>query len=180
MRILKNEIFKMKRIRIAQLSDLEFIWPIVSASIEKRRLEGSQQWQDGYPNPDSIANDIGKGYGYVLLSKEDNKTIIGYAALIYDIEPAYEELTTGWLTKDSPYAVIHRMATLQDLPEKGLGTLFMQLLAEKSKEDGLKSLRVDTNFDNTAMLRILEKLNYTYAGEVYFRGSARKAFEIIL
>jgi hypothetical protein len=27
------------------------------------------------------------------------------------------------------------------------------------------------------MLRVLEKLGYVYCGEVYFRGSARKAFE---
>ncbi len=39
---------------------------------------------------------------------------------------------------------------------------------------------MDTNFDNTPMLRILEKLGYTYCGEVYFRGSARRAYEKVL
>lgn len=169
----------MSRIRKANVSDLDLIWPIVEKAIEKRRLEGSNQWQDGYPNPNAISEDIEKGYGYVLLAK-DSPTIIGYAALIYEVEPAYEELQTGWLTSGIPYAVIHRMATLQTPSEKGLGTLFMEALAQKSKDDGLKSMRVDTNFDNTAMLRILDKLNYSYAGEVYFRGSARKAFEKIL
>lgn len=42
------------------------------------------------------------------------------------------------------------------------------------------SIKVDTNFDNQPMLKILEKLQYTYCGEVYFRGSARKAFEKLL
>ena len=31
------------------------------------------------------------------------------------------------------------------------------------------SIKVDTNFDNLAMLHILEKLDYQYCGEVYFR-----------
>jgi hypothetical protein len=39
------------------------------------------------------------------------------------------------------------------------------------------SIKVDTNFDNIPMLRILEKLKYTYCGEVYFRGASRKAYE---
>jgi hypothetical protein len=39
---------------------------------------------------------------------------------------------------------------------------------------------VDTNFDNLPMLNIFEKLGYTYCGEVYFRGSARRAYEKVL
>ncbi|WP_409450858.1 hypothetical protein [Epilithonimonas sp.] len=40
--------------------------------------------------------------------------------------------------------------------------------------------KVDTNFDNAAMLQILKKLGYTYCGEVYLAGSERKAFEKLL
>jgi hypothetical protein len=42
------------------------------------------------------------------------------------------------------------------------------------------SIKVDTNFDNFAMLKIFEKMEYIYCGEVYFRGSPRKAFEKVL
>ncbi len=41
------------------------------------------------------------------------------------------------------------------------------------------SIKVDTNFDNLPMLKIVEKLGYTYCGEVYFEGP-RKAFEKVL
>ena len=40
--------------------------------------------------------------------------------------------------------------------------------------------KVDTNFDNAAMLHILKKLVYTYCGEVYLAGGERKAFEKLL
>ena len=40
--------------------------------------------------------------------------------------------------------------------------------------------KVDTNFDNVAMLHILKKLGYTYCGEVYLAGGERKAFEKLL
>ena len=39
------------------------------------------------------------------------------------------------------------------------------------------SIKADTNFDNLAMISIFEKIGYTFCGEVYFRGSPRKAFE---
>lgn len=40
--------------------------------------------------------------------------------------------------------------------------------------------KVDTNFDNAAMLHLLKKLGYTYCGEVYLAGGERKAFEKLL
>ena len=42
------------------------------------------------------------------------------------------------------------------------------------------SIKVDTNFDNIAMLKIFESLGYVYCGEVTFRGGVRKAFEKVL
>ena len=44
----------------------------------------------------------------------------------------------------------------------------------------ITSLKVDTNFDNAGMLKILDKLGYVYCGEVFFRDSPRKAFEKVL
>jgi hypothetical protein len=40
--------------------------------------------------------------------------------------------------------------------------------------------KVDTNFDNAAMLHLLKKLGYTYCGEVYLAGGERKAFEKLI
>ena len=63
---------------------------------------------------------------------------------------------------------------------KGFATEIFRRIEEFSRKNGILSIKVDTNFDNAAMLRILEKLGYKYCGEVYFRGSARKAFEKVL
>ncbi len=166
------------KIRLAQIVDLDIIWEIISQAIEKRRLEGSTQWQDGYPNPNSIMTDIKNNWGRVLLA-DDGKTIIGYAALIFDIEEAYEDLEGEWLT-NGRYAVIHRMAVLRQNDVKGIGSQFLALLEDEVKKHDCPSLKVDTNFDNNAMLRVFEKRGFTYCGEVYFRGSARRAYEKVL
>ncbi|WP_353166826.1 hypothetical protein [Empedobacter brevis] len=87
--------------------------------IAKRKEEGSEQWQNGYPNLDAVINDISKGFGYVI--ENDNNLIIGYVAIINEIEAAYTQIEGKWLNEE-PYIVIHRLAVAQDIKMKGLGT----------------------------------------------------------
>jgi len=164
---------KALQLRKAALSEVPQIWEIIQDAIEQRRLEGSKQWQDGYPNETSIENDINNGFGYVLTEKE---TILCYAAIIFDIEPAYEEIEGKWLT-NGDYVVVHRVAVSKLAKGKGIATKLFEHVEGLSIENNVYSIKVDTNFDNVPMLKILDKLNYTYCGEVYFRGGARRAYE---
>ena len=160
-------------LRKANISEIPQIWEILQDAIEQRRLDGSTQWQDGYPNELSIKSDIENGYGYVFT---ENESILAYAAIIFDKEPAYENIEGKWLT-DGDYTVVHRVAVSKLAKGKGIATKLFQSIEGLSVENNIYSIKVDTNFDNTPMLKILDRLKYTYCGEVYFRGSARKAFE---
>lgn len=159
--------------RKATITDIPKIWKIIQQAIVRRKNDGSQQWQDGYPNETVIQQDIAKGIGYVLTKDE---TITGYAAILFNDEPAYEQLKGTWLT-NSDFAVVHRVAISDDYLGKGLAQKIFHFTEDLAIENNIFSIKVDTNFDNTPMLRILEKLGYTYCGEVTFRGSSRKAFE---
>ena len=163
-------------LRKAQIPEAEIIWQILQQAIERRRKDGSNQWQDGYPNLEVVKTDISLGKGYVL---EIDNAIAAYAALVFNDEPAYKEIIGDWLTNDD-FLVIHRVAVSNDFLGKGIAVLLFQKLEGFAKENQVFSIKVDTNFDNLAMLHILEKLDYQYCGEVYFRGSARKAFEKVL
>ena len=44
--------------RRAKIEDKEIIWKIIQLAILRRKADGSKQWQDGYPNEQSIENDI--------------------------------------------------------------------------------------------------------------------------
>jgi GNAT superfamily N-acetyltransferase len=160
-------------LRKVTLSDSPMIWTILQDAIEQRRLEGSNQWQDGYPNVLTIENDIKNGYGYVLTCEE---TILAYAAIIFDKEPAYDHIEGKWLT-DGDYVVVHRVAVCSTTKGKGIATQLFKHIEELCLEHKIYSIKVDTNFDNVPMLKILDKLQYTYCGEVFFRGAARRAFE---
>ncbi len=162
--------------RKANPEEADEIWKILQQSIERRKLDGSQQWQDGYPNLNSVKSDIERDAGFVLTEK--NK-IASYAAVILNDEPAYENIEGQWFS-DGDFFVVHRVAVSDEFAGKGYATEIMKNIESFALANGINSIKVDTNFDNPAMLRIFEKLGYIYCGEVFFRGSARMAFEKIL
>lgn len=162
--------------RKATKDDADKIWEIIQQAIERRRLDGSQQWQNGYPNPETIKNDIKNSYGYVLVLDGE---IAVYGALIFNHEPAYDNIDGKWLT-NGEFLVVHRIAVDEAFYGKGLVKTYFVQLEEFAKENNVFSVKVDTNFDNGAMLHILDKIGYTFCGEVFLMGAPRKAFEKVL
>ena len=162
--------------RKAELSEISPIWRILQQAVLRRKEEGSNQWQDGYPNPEVVQKDIEKGDGFVLLSGE---TIIGYSAVLINNEPAYEKIEGNWLTNDD-FVVLHRVAISEKYLGKGFAKMILGYIEDFARSNNIYSIKADTNFDNIAMLKIFKNSGYSYCGEVYFRGSARKAYEKVL
>jgi GNAT superfamily N-acetyltransferase len=162
--------------RKAVITEVERIWQILQQAIERRRKDGSNQWQDGYPNPDVVKNDIFKGVGYVL---EMEKVIIGYCAILINDEPEYERIIGKWLSNED-FIVYHRVAISDEFIGKGMATYLLKEIENLARTNNIKSIKADTNFDNSAMLSLFKKLGYTYCGEVFFRGSPRKAYEKLI
>lgn len=162
--------------RKANEQDSDEIWKIIEQAIERRRIDGSKQWQNGYPNLQSIHFDIEKGQGYVL---EISGKIAVYGALIFNDEPAYENIDGKWLS-EGDFLVVHRVAVEETFHGQGLVRTFFEKIEDFALQNQVYSIKVDTNYDNGAMLHILKKLEYTYCGEVFLTGAPRKAFEKIL
>ena len=59
MLLLPRQKFYSKMIlRKAVISEPPVIWEIIQQVIEQRRRDGSNQWQNGYPNEQTINDDI--------------------------------------------------------------------------------------------------------------------------
>lgn len=162
--------------RKAEISDIDAIETILQQAILRRKKDGSDQWQDGYPNPEIIQKDIEKGAGFVLTEGE---TILGYSAVLINDEPAYADIEGKWLT-DADFVVFHRVAISEKYLGNGLSQIMIEHIENFARNNSIYSLKVDTNFDNLAMMKILDKSGFIYCGEVYFRGSSRRAYEKIL
>lgn len=102
--------------------------------------------------------------------------VVAYGAVVFDGEPAYDAIEGAWLT-DGDYVVLHRMAVADGEKGRGVATEFMRRVEAMACGRGTGSMRVDTNFDNRYMLRMLGRLGFVYCGKVRYRSSERLAFE---
>tara|TARA_B110001452_G_scaffold198486_1_gene168475 strand:+ start:173 stop:682 length:510 start_codon:yes stop_codon:yes gene_type:complete len=162
--------------RPAKISEAFEIWQILKDAIQRRKEDGSNQWQDGYPNMDVVKNDIERKIGFVLTQ---NDNIIGYTAIIINDEPDYINIEGKWLTNQD-FMVYHRVAISKKFLAKGMAKKMMKLIEEYALSKNIYSLKADTNHDNIPMLKIFEKMGYSFCGTVHIRQSPRKAYEKVL
>lgn len=162
--------------RKAEKKEIPEIWEILRAAINRRKLDGSKQWQNGYPNPETVYEDLQAGEGFVLVQQ---KIILVYGAIIKNREKSYEKLQGKWLSSGD-FLAVHRVAVASEFLGKGLAFEFFRRVENFAVQHKIPSIKVDTNFDNPGMLKTLEKLGYTYCGEVLQHDSPRKAFEKLI
>lgn len=154
-------------------------WNVLSSAKQAMHKAGRKQWQGDYPSAADVDRDIAAGVGRVLVV---NGRVVGYCAFITTGEPAYAKITDGhWLTPDgAQYAVVHRLAIYSKMTGCGLASRWMHLLLDEASTLQCQSMRIDTNYDNEQMLRLLPHSGFTYCGIVQLPGGERRAFEHLL
>lgn len=161
--------------RKAEESDIARIWEIIGQAKAQMNRLNSRQWDENYPALENIAQDIKSGNGYVFCNKEN--VVVTYGVISFDGEPAYQVIEGKWLN-ELPYMIVHRLAVADEMKRQGMAKRFMLQAEEVSREKGIYEFRVDTNYDNQYMLRLIDSLGFEYCGEVYYRGDkVRKAFQ---
>lgn len=139
---------------------------------------GVDQWQNGYPDIETIRNDIRLGYSYVMVEGDH---VLGTVALIFDGEKTYDTIYEGkWLSSGS-YAAIHRIAVAARYKGSGLAGDMMKNIENICLNKGVDSIKIDTHEDNKTMQRYLDKNGFKYCGVIYLEdGNKRLAFEKLL
>lgn len=149
-------------LRRAQLQDLTAIMKIIDDAKELLKKNGSPQWQNGYPNQETLTQDIAMQTNWVLIN--DNK-VAATATLQLTPEPTYRNITQGqWQQPDEPYATIHRVAISSNYRGQGLSKLLFSNLLTVGQMQGIKNFRVDTHRSNKAMQHIAENFNFKKRG----------------
>ncbi|MCC4332586.1 GNAT family N-acetyltransferase [Limosilactobacillus reuteri] len=149
-------------LRRAQLQDLPAIMKIIDDAKELLKKNGSPQWQNGYPNQETLTQDIAMQTNWVLIN--DNK-VVATATLQLTPEPTYRNITQGqWQQPDEPYATIHRVAISSNYRGQGLSKLLFSNLLTVGQMQGIKNFRVDTHRSNKAMQHIAENFNFKKRG----------------
>ena len=161
--------------RKATTEDIDTIERMIKAASGRLGAAGIDQWQRGYPNRNSIEKDVEADVGMVLALGNE---ILAYGAVIFTGEPAYDDLTGGrWLT-NGEYAVVHRLCVSEIFVGMGFAKQFMSA-AEAMAAESVKSFRIDTHPDNKIMQNLVERMGFTYCGDVVIE-SRRLAYEKII
>lgn len=170
------------RLRTAEESDFVPSMEIIEDARAYLASQGSDQWQDGYPDETVIRSDIQKQKGFILEWSEGGQPVIaGYLCLDFDGEPAYERIKGAWLTGGyGKYAVIHRLAIRSEMRDQRLAARALSAAEEICREHGVSSIRIDTQENNGKMKRLLEKTGYAYCGTILFQNGPKIAFEKLL
>ncbi len=162
--------------RRATTADADRIMEIIEQAKRQMWREGKNQWTAAYPARGNIDTDIQQGAAHVLLHAGH---IVAYGAVVLTGEPVYEEIRGQWLT-NQPYVVLHRLAVADEAKGHGVGAWFMHGVERVAAAAGVHSFRVDTNHDNSRMLRLLDKEGFTFCGNVYYQQGERMAYEKLL
>lgn len=161
------------RSRHARSSDLPDIMSIIGQAKQRLKNIGIDQWQDGYPNEESICNDIAKRNGYVVLERD---SVVAYAAILFEDDPYYARIDGRWLS-DNPYVVVHRIAVHDDYTRHGVAQYILSIAERKATRLGTSAFRIDTHQGNHAMRNLIRKHGFTLCGIVQVRDGKRLAYE---
>jgi predicted GNAT superfamily acetyltransferase len=172
---LRKESSKMNFIK-AEQHECNIIFDLIKQAKVFLKEQGIIQWQEGYPNLDDIKKDILLQKGYVL---KDNGIIVGYACIDFDGEIAYKSLKGKWVS-DNSYVTVHRIVINNKYKGKGLAKQIFVAVEEIAKENGIKSIRVDTDENNIIMKHIISSLAYIYCGIVSYYDGNTLAYEKVL
>ena len=166
-----DEIF-----RRATAADTDRCWLILQQGKAQMFREGKHQWTEAYPSRQSVENDIAAGNAYVI---EQQGTVIAYGAVIANGEPAYRQIADLWLT-NADYVVVHRLAVADEAKRRGVAARFFGYAEQCALQRGITSFKVDTNYDNSYMQRLLRSQGFMYCGDVHYPQGDRMAYEKVL
>ena len=168
------------KIQLSTFEDIPAIIAIINDAKEYLASQKIDQWQNGYPNAEQVANDIKNNESYVVVNDENE--LIATAMFTTNPEPTYKIIDGNWnIDENEKYGVVHRMAIKKEFRKFGLATFMFHEFHMQLLEKKIKSLKIDTHEKNLGMQALIKKLGYTYCGIIYTNYHAKRvAFEKVI
>lgn len=150
-------------IRLANMKELPELVEILQQVIPLMHQEGNFQWDDKYPTPSILSTDIKERHLFVALM---DRKIVGFVVINALFPPEYQDV--NWTTSPNAYT-FHRLMLHPLYHGKGIAETLLRYVERRGRLMGLRSIRVDTNEMNKAMVTLFRKFSYAFVGKVTFR-----------
>ena len=152
------------KIRKAQTSDLENIMKMYKSCVAGMIKIGIDQWDDTYPDTETIAQDLENQTYYVA---EEEEKIIGGINIDQNQDPTY--LDINWQDASNQFLVVHRLGVKEENWGDRIGKALMIFTEELVMKKDLKSIRLDTYSGNPKAMEFYIRLGYRELGAIYLK-----------
>ena len=160
-------------IALASEDDLDRVMALVSACIADMRRAGIEQWDDVYPDRQTMLQDVRDGTLY--LASIDEEPLVG-TLVINDVQSP-EYLDVPWTIAGVRVAVVHRLMIDPRFQRRGMARELMRFAEERAAALGCDCVRLDAYSKNPRALELYRRLGYHDAGSVTFRKGIFRCFE---
>ena len=169
--------------RRAHEEDIKSIVSIINNARYYLKEQGLSQWQSGYPNQDTIEEDLVLQRGFVLVVAHQ---VAGYTAILAGEDPIYTLIEDGqWLNDETDYIGIHRFAILDKYRGQKLAQRFITAILTFFYENGTSDFRIDTHPGNLPMQAVITGNGFEKRGIVHINegeeiNGVRWAYQLVL
>ncbi len=161
----------MFKIELANINDLDRVKKIADDCALEMVSRKIFQWDENYPNIEIFKKDIDNENLYVYRNKS---IVFGCIMLSLSKDEVYKNVK--WLTKDEKNLYVHRLAVDPKYQKKGIGKLLMDFAEEYGRNNGLKSVRLDTFSKNERNNKFYRSREYIQLDDVYFPNQSEFPF----
>lgn len=162
-------------IRLATSADAETLLALVRDCVAAMRAAGIEQWDEVYPNAETIARDTDVGTLHVLCEDE---SIIASVTIDSKLDPLWQGM--DWSADSEPAAAVHRLMVHPTRQGRGLAKLLMLHAENVARSQGCRSIRLDSFLQNPAAMALYPRLGYRHTGTAMMRKGEFAGFEKLL
>ena len=150
--------------RLATSGDMETVYAIFCDAVNHMNRNGIPQWDEVYPTPAILQEDLARGELYVADVPCDG--VLAAVVLNEQCDPDYD--AAAW-EGGQPYVIVHRLCVSPHAQGKGVGRALMAAVEEWAKARGYADIRLDAFSQNPHALRMYTRLGYVKRGEASWR-----------
>jgi len=164
-----------RNIRPANSVDAAALLSLVRDCVAAMRAAGIEQWDEVYPNAETIARDLKASTLHVL---DDGTGIVASITIDQNLDPLW--LGMGWTAESEPAAAVHRLMVHPLQQGRGLAKQLMLHAENVARAQGCRSIRLDTFLQNPAAMALYPRLGYRRTGTAMMRKGEFVGFEKLM
>lgn len=162
-------------IRTATPEDAAALMRLIHECVAAMRAGGIEQWDEVYPNAQTVDTDIATGSLHVLC---EGDRIIGCVTVDQQTDPLWKDL--DWNPAGEPPAAVHRLMIHPMRQKQGHAKTLMNHAEAVARNQGCHSIRLDSFIQNPAAMALYGQLRYRPTGSAEMRKGRFTGFEKML